>query len=770
MKSARGKNLSLVVCEDTLNTVRLDNHICISAEHIKSNLPVVVKIKRSGKNALFSTAGEAVLYPVMFTPDVKNNQIYIPPEILRDLSFKVNQKIDCVLDDINPKEWVDLSKATFVIQNIKGGPLSGNIDADDLSASLRTSFDAFGNSYPLYNGQILVLPYRDVILELRVQGVEANAVSGPKFFRITEATQIQYVNECTQRIKLNNIKKAGMVDPTVNFAELGVGGYKKEIEQLVTTIQFAQPDKKTSLLDNYGDEKHSVGILLFGPPGTGKTLMAKTAGELFAGSAVIIVNGPELKNSYYGATQQNLGDLFIEAKSNPDTLYFYIFDEIDALFTTRGSDSSVGTSNNNDLVSRFLTILDGAASLNNIVVIGTTNRKELIDPALLRAGRLDTHIYIGLPNEKDRLEILEGHTSKMDKVLASDVNLTEVAKLAKNYSGAELARVVRLARGYAKGKNYDTKDGKLLFRTDIKTVQQLEKVSQQYFLRALKDVKPMFGVDDESLQADIIFYDDNLVSIVGNFQQALQSLSSGKTFNQLNYLISGPAGTGKASLAKYLAQQSRFPHIQILTADKLVSATTGRQIEIIDEVFARARQSAEPSVIILDTIEDLIEATPDYSQYNNRLRIKFNEMLKDNGQGAAKLLVIATTKSREFLQRLGMAGNFAESESLACIHLDCGNAKKAAAQVAAIAASLGVDVQNDLSASDNHIVIEISIQDLIYQLHKHAARLAHGVSLKLSEFLHALPAEYRQVKPQLEVVPEIFEGQSSTAGLFKRYV
>ncbi len=778
MKSSRGKNLSLVVCEDTLDTVRQDNHICLSDEHIKSDLPGVIRLKKNVKNKLFGGSGDVVAYPVMFTSEIKKNQVFIPPEIFRDLSLKMNQKLDCVIDEIHPKEWADINKITFVVQNVRNGLVrGGSVDAHDLSESLRAAFEAFGSSYPLHNGQIIVVPYRNVILEMSVQGLEPDTLmlnaDGQNFYRMTEATKIHFVNECAQRFQLTGVGAANdetqLGEIPLDFTAKGIGGYKKEIAQLIRALFYTRAMKK-SLLDAYGVEKHSKGILLYGPPGTGKTLLATATGGLFTNEAVRIIKGPELKNSYYGATQQNLANLFIEPRRHPDKLYVYIFDEIDALFSTRGSESSVSMSNNNDLVSMFLSILDGPETLDNVIIIGTTNRKELIDPALLRAGRLETHIYIGLPDEKDRLEILQGHTKKMAQTLAPDVNLAEIAKLAKNYSGAELARVVSIARSYAMSKIFDAKNDKLVLRADIKSINQLEKVSQQYFLRALREVKPLYGVEESSLQSahdNFIFYDDNLVSIASNFQQCIQSLSTDKEFRQLNYLISGPAGTGKTSLANYLALQSHYPHVQVLSADKLLSATLAKQIELIDEVFSRARQSIEPSIIILDTLEDLIESTPDYLQYNNRLRLKFNEVLKDAGRGDSKVLVIATTKNREFLQRLGLAANFAETESLSCVHLDCGNAKKCAAQLAAIAASIGVDTINDISAADNGVIVDISIKDLIYQIRKQSARLTNSNSLKISGFLHALPAEYRQVT-QLEVVPQVVEVQSLTSGLFKR--
>lgn len=534
-------------------------------------------------------------------------------------------------------------------------------------------------------------------------------------------------------------------DIPLDFVPKGIGGYKKEIAQLIRSIFYSRAIKK-SFLDLYGDVKHSQGILLYGPPGTGKTLIAKAVSSLFAKDAVRIIQGPELKNSYYGATQQNLGDLFIEPRRHPDKLYVYIFDEIDSLFATRGSDTSVSTSNNNDLVSRFLSILEGPEALDNVIIIGTTNRKELIDPALLRAGRLETHIYIGLPDEKDRLEILRGHTSKMTQTLAADVNLAEIAHLAKNYSGAELARVVGVARGYALEKNFDTKNDRLTLRADIKSVNQLEKISQQYFLLALKEVRPMFGVDEANLsagQGNFILYDNNLVSTAINFQQCVDCLLADNGMRQLNYLISGAAGTGKTSLANYLAAKSQFPYMQILTAGKLLAEPLVKQIEIIEEIFARARQSTEPAMIVLDTIEDLIEATPDYLQYNNRLRIKLNEVLKDAGRDASKLLVVATTKNHEFLRRIGMAANFDESTQLSNIQLDCGAEKKCAAQLAAIAASIGIDTINDLSAADWNCQFSLPIKELIYLLRKQAAKPDASVGLKLSVLLRGIPAGYQ---------------------------
>lgn len=759
MKSSRGKTLKLQVCEEPLTVTRLDNHICISDTYLSHILNSVVKFKKSNGSRLFGQGDGSVIYPVMFTSDIKPGQIFVPPEIRRDLSLKLDQKIDCALDEVGDNEWADISKITFVIQNVRNGVLSGKtVEAQDLAAAVRESFDLFGDHFPFQNGQIIVAPFHGAKLEMRVEGLELDPLTikpnKPNYAYLRDSTQIRFVNERTQVFTLNGEYTSGeydagqMTEIPIDFVAKGIGGFKKEIAQLVRSVFYTRGTKQ-SLLDMYGVKKHPKGILLYGPPGTGKTLIAKSISELFTKKAVKIIQGPELKNSYYGATQQNLGDLFIEAKSNPRDLYVFIFDEIDALFAPRGSDGSVSTSNNNDLVSRFLSILDGPESLDNIIVIATTNRKELIDPAVLRAGRLETHIYIGLPDENERLEILQVHTKDMVRVLANDVDLLAIARLTKNYSGAELARLVGVARSYAMGKNFDTKDGRLVLRHDIKSVDQAEKVYQQYFIRALNEVKPMFGVDDfvQNIKPDnFICYNQNLIAIQENFERCVDTLRYTKNMQRMNYLICGQAGTGKTSLALHLALQSHFSHIQVLSADKLLPHSMQKQLEIIDDVFARASQSSEPSVIILDNLENLIEATPDHQQYNNKLRLKFNEILKHSTSVDNKILVIATTESSNFLKKIGLAAHFSESEMLEPIHLDLNNANTVCEVITRIADSLGIKVSTDLSVIDGHSAVNVPIKDFIYQLRKCAANADIANTLSVGDVMSALLSRYKVEK------------------------
>ncbi|CAK8680854.1 unnamed protein product [Clavelina lepadiformis] len=193
-------------------------------------------------------------------------------------------------------------------------------------------------------------------------------------------------------------------------------------------------------------------MLLHGPPGCGKTLLARQIGKMLNAREPQIVNGPEILNKHVGESEENIRNLFEPAELEQEKfgvksgLHIIIFDEIDAICKQRGS--VAGSSGVNDsVVNQLLTKIDGMKPLNNILIIGMTNRRDMIDEALLRPGRLEVHLEIGLPDEDGRLQILSIHTQKMkdSQALSGDVDLENIAKLTANFTGAELAGLVRAA-------------------------------------------------------------------------------------------------------------------------------------------------------------------------------------------------------------------------------------------------------------------------------------------------------------------------------------
>jgi transitional endoplasmic reticulum ATPase len=215
-----------------------------------------------------------------------------------------------------------------------------------------------------------------------------------------------------------------------------VGGLEETKERLRETIQW--PLEYPQVFEAM-DMQAAKGVLMYGPPGTGKTLLAKAIANE-AQSNFISIKGPELLNKYVGESEKGVREVFEKARSNAPTVVF--FDEIDSIAGERGQrsgDSGVGER----VVSQLLTELDGLEELEDVVVIATTNRPDLIDQALLRPGRLDRHVHVPVPDAEARRKIFEVHTR--DKPLADGVDLGSLADQTEGYVGADIEAVCREA-------------------------------------------------------------------------------------------------------------------------------------------------------------------------------------------------------------------------------------------------------------------------------------------------------------------------------------
>ncbi|MFB6147175.1 MAG: CDC48 family AAA ATPase [Halobacteriaceae archaeon] len=215
-----------------------------------------------------------------------------------------------------------------------------------------------------------------------------------------------------------------------------VGGLEETQDRLKETIQWplAYPEVFEEM-----DLESAKGVLLYGPPGTGKTLLAKAVANE-SESNFISVKGPELFNKYVGESEKGVREIFSKARENAPTVVF--FDEIDAIAGERGrrtGDSGVGER----VVSQLLSELDGLEDLEDVVVIATTNRPDLIDDALLRPGRLDRHVHVPVPDEAARREIFAVHTR--GKPLAEDVDLDDLAARTEGFVGADVEALIREA-------------------------------------------------------------------------------------------------------------------------------------------------------------------------------------------------------------------------------------------------------------------------------------------------------------------------------------
>ena len=240
--------------------------------------------------------------------------------------------------------------------------------------------------------------------------------------------------EAMKGIEPSALREVFVEVPDVTWED--VGGLEGTKERLRETIQW--PLEYPEVFQQM-DMEAAKGVLLYGPPGTGKTLLAKAVANE-SESNFISIKGPELLNKFVGESEKGVREVFKKARENAPTVVF--FDEIDSIATERGrntSDSGVSER----VVSQLLTELDGLESLEDVVVIATTNRPDLIDSALLRPGRLDRHVHVPVPDEEGRRKILEVHTQH--KPLADSVDLDKLARKTEGYVGADLEALAREA-------------------------------------------------------------------------------------------------------------------------------------------------------------------------------------------------------------------------------------------------------------------------------------------------------------------------------------
>ncbi|GFO96088.1 cell division protein CDC48 [groundwater metagenome] len=241
----------------------------------------------------------------------------------------------------------------------------------------------------------------------------------------------------------------------------GLGQVKKTlVEEVIKSITNPDAFEKVGI-------NPVRGILLYGPPGTGKTLLAKIIASQ-AGANFIPIRGPEIFSKWLGESEQRIRQIFSKAREVSPCIIF--FDEIDAITAQRGLSSSDAADR---VVNQLLTEMDGIESSKGVYVIAATNRKELIDPAFLRPGRFDYHIYVPLPDNNARFEIFKIHLK--EKSVSKDIDLDELVVETDGFSGAHIAEVCRRAGMHA------------LRDTDFNG--DLAKINMQHIINAINTIK-----------------------------------------------------------------------------------------------------------------------------------------------------------------------------------------------------------------------------------------------------------------------------------------
>jgi transitional endoplasmic reticulum ATPase len=395
------------------------------------------------------------------------------------------------------------------------------------------------------------------------------------------------------------------------------------------------------------------GLLLFGPPGCGKTMLMKAlATEL--GVEMISIKASDVMSKWYGESENKIADLLRTARERAPCILF--MDEIDAIAKRRDMYTA------DDVTPRLLSILlaemDGIDKSVGVIIVGSTNKPDLIDPALMRPGRLDKIIYVPPPDFTERAEILQVHLA--GRPASNDINLSEVAKRTERFSGADLANLIREAATLAVRREMVTGVQSPIVMDDFLHV--LPRIKPSISLRMIAEYETM-KLDYErkmhqSVRTErriVVRWDD--VGGLEDIKQAIREyvelpltqpelMESYRIKTGRGIMLFGPPGCGKTHVMRAAANELNVP-MQIVSGPELVSALAGQSEAAVRDVLYRARENA-PSIVFFDEIDALAGKdsmkTPEVSRAVSQF---LTEM--DGLRPKDKVMIIATTNRPQTL-------------------------------------------------------------------------------------------------------------------------
>ena len=405
------------------------------------------------------TRGQVVVIAATNLPDM------IDPALRRGGRF--DREIEIGIPDTKGRQQI------FQIHT-RGMPLADDVNLDDYA---RSTHGFVGADIALLAKEAAMHALRRIIPQIKIEEEIPTEIIDQ--LRVTNEDFI----EAHKHVEPSAMREVLVEIPDVKWED--VGGLDDVKAELAEAVEW--PLKYPEIFASL-DTEPPRGILLFGPPGTGKTLLAKAVANE-SESNFISVKGPELLSKWVGESERGVRQVFRKARQAAPSIIF--FDEIDALMPKRGS--YIGSSHvTESVVSQILTELDGLEELNNVVVLGATNRPDMLDEALLRPGRLDRMIYVPPPDREGRKKIFEVYL-KNREILANDVNIEELVDRTEGYVGADIEALVREAKISAMREFIAAMGGK----TEEERRQAIGnvRITKKHFEDALSRVRGTLDID-----------------------------------------------------------------------------------------------------------------------------------------------------------------------------------------------------------------------------------------------------------------------------------
>ena len=443
------------------------------------------------------------------------------------------------------------------------------------------------NKRPVVAGDRIFIPGMTLFAEALPFAIVSTSPKG--IVQVLPDTEIVIKEEAVDE------EESGQVQ-TISYED--IGGIGEQLQKVREMIEL--PLKHPILFRRLGIDPPR-GVLLHGPPGTGKTLIAKAVASE-TNAHFTSINGPEIISKYYGESEKQLREIFDEAAANTPAIIF--IDELDSIAPKR---EDVSGEVERRVVAQLLTLLDGMQGRDNVVVIGATNRRDAIDPALRRPGRFDRELEIGVPDKNGRKEIIDIHTRGMP--ISDDFDIDWLLDNSYGFVGADISALVRESamkalRRYLPEIDLDEE------QIPPEVLEKME-VKMSDFRQAIKEIEPS-ALREIYLEVPEVSWDQvgGLDEVKERLKESIEwPLTKPDVFEHFGIkpprgiVLFGAPGTGKTLIAKAIANEAKANFITI-KGPELISKWVGESEKAVREVFKKAKQSS-PSIVFLDEFESI---------------------------------------------------------------------------------------------------------------------------------------------------------------------